>query len=325
MHTVPVSRPESTSSAARELTHPLGETREVADGVACVRTAIVNVYLCGPEHAGDRGWVLVDAGMPGSAARIRTAAAKRFGAAARPSAIVLTHGHFDHVGALEELADEWDVPVYVHPLELPYLTGRTAYPAPDPTVGGGAMAVLSFLYPRGPIDIGTRARELPANGTVPGLPEWRWVHTPGHAPGHVSLFRERDRCLLAGDAVITVKQESALAVWTQRPELHGPPTYFTPDWGAAAASARVLAALDPEILASGHGLPLSGRHMRAALDTLASGFEQIAVPPAGRYVDRSRIAVRYGDPRQSNALLLIAGAALVGAAGSALTRRLRRR
>ena len=66
-----------------------------------------------------------------------------FGHGNRPAAILLTHGHFDHVGALKTLAEEWDVPVYAHTLELPYLTGRSSYPPPDPSVGGGAMAAMS--------------------------------------------------------------------------------------------------------------------------------------------------------------------------------------
>ena len=176
----------------------------VARDVECLRTGIVNVFLVGEPGAGDRGWVLVDAGLQGFGHAIVRAAEERFGGA-RPAAIVLTHAHFDHVGALRELAERWDVPVYAHRLELPYLTGRSSYPPPDPTVGGGAMARLSPLYPRGPIDLGERVRPLPDDGSVPGMAEWSWLFTPGHAPGHVSFWRESDAVLLAGDAFVTTK------------------------------------------------------------------------------------------------------------------------
>ena len=106
--------------------------------MACLELSIVNVYLVGPPQAGDRGWVLVDTGLPTSHKAIVREAERRFGHRARPSAIVLTHGHIDHVGSVRELAELWDVPVYAHRLEAPYLTGRSDYPPGDPTVGGGA-------------------------------------------------------------------------------------------------------------------------------------------------------------------------------------------
>jgi len=187
------------------------------------------------------------------------------------------------VGALKELAEAWDAPVFAHQLELPYLTGRSPYPPPDPTVGGGLMAALSWMYPRGPIDLGPRARALPEDGSVPFMPGWRWVHTPGHTPGHVSLCRESDRTLIAGDAFVTTKQESALAVLEQRPEVHGPPAYYTPDWPSARRSVEELAALRPEIAATGHGVPLSGPELRAGLDALLRDFDRVAFPAHGRY------------------------------------------
>lgn len=266
-----------------------GEPWPILDDLAYLCTAIVNVIFVGREGARDREWTLVDTGMFGSADRIARAAERRYGPNSRPAAIVLTHGHFDHIGAVHALAERWSAPVYAHALEFPYLTGRSSYPPPDPSVGGGMMAALSFLYPRGPIDLDGWLVQLPDDGSIPSMPGWRWVHTPGHAPGHVSLFRDEDRALIAGDAFITTKQESALAVMTQEAEIHGPPMYFTPDWGAAGESVRALEALGPEVVVTGHGLPLRGESMRAALTVLAREFERRAVPARGVYVDRPAV------------------------------------
>ncbi|CAN5605483.1 MBL fold metallo-hydrolase [soil metagenome] len=311
-----------------------GWPRPLTGDLAYLRTAIVNVFFYGRADAGDRAWVLIDAGLYGTAHQIASAAEERFGTGNRPAAIVVTHGHFDHVGALKELAETWDVPVYAHALELPYLTGRSSYPPPDPTVGGGAMAALSFLYPRGPIDLGERVRALPEDGSVPGMPGWRWIHTPGHTAGHVAFFRDEDRTLIAGDAFVTTKQESALSVMAQRAEVHGPPAYYTPDWGAARRSVEQLAALEPRVAATGHGPPLEGEAMLHQLRVLARDFDRLAVPESGRYVthparaDASGVTFVPPAPSDPTRLALLGlGAAVVAGAllGSRSGRPKRRR
>ncbi|MGV3723008.1 MAG: MBL fold metallo-hydrolase [Actinomycetota bacterium] len=260
------------------------DTHEVTPDLAYQRLALVNVVFYGTPGAGDRQSVLIDAGLIGTGGLIAGAAGKRFGANSRPGAIVMRHGHFDHVGALKELGDRWDSPIYAHELELPYLDGRTAYPPPDPSVGGGLVAGLCRFFPRGPVDVSEHLHALAGDGSLPGMPGWCWLHTPGHTPGHVSLWREAAGVIIAGDAFITTRQESAYAVLTQEPEIHGPPMYFTPDWDAARASVMRLASLEPEIVVTGHGRPMRGAAMREALHTLARDFDQIAVPERGRYV-----------------------------------------
>lgn len=265
-------------------TDPDDPTIEIAPDLAYKRLAIVNVVFVGLPDARSGHWAVVDAGIFGSAGVIQRAAAKRFGEDSKPAAIVLTHGHFDHVGALETLAEEWDVPIYAHPAEFPYLTGQKAYPEPDPTVGGGLMARLSPLFPQGPINVTEKLRPLPEDGSVPGMPGWKWIATPGHSPGHVSFWREEDEALIAGDAFITTDQESAYAVAVQKPEMHGPPMYFTPDWPSAGASVEALAKLDPRLVITGHGPAMSGERMQLALQLLAEDFANIAIPGQGRYV-----------------------------------------
>ncbi len=300
---------------------------KVAPGVIGMRIIFVNVYFLG-EPGGD--WVLVDAGLKGYAGKIKEVAETYFGKGNRPKAIILTHGHFDHVGALKELLSIWNVPVYAHPLEMPYLTGRSDYPPPDPTVGGGAMALMSWMFPKSPIDLGAHIHTFPADGTIPGLPQWKVIHSPGHTPGHVSFFREEDHALIVGDAFVTTKQESAFAVLLQKKEIHGPPAYFTPNWQAAQRSVEKLVSLQPSVIATGHGIPLRGQDMLKRLQEFSDNFYEEAVPSQGRYVLRPARADERGilflpPPAPVPVPAILGGAALLACTVAAVVLILRNR
>ena len=129
---------------------------------------------------------------------------------------------------------------------------------------------------------------LPEDGTVPGMPGWRWLHTPGHTDGHVSFWQDTDRTVIAGDAFITTDQESAYAVAKQKPEIQGPPMYFTPDWASAKASVRMLADLEPNLAITGHGQAIEGDELCTGMRILADRFDEIAVPEQGKYVPEGK-------------------------------------
>lgn len=263
-----------------------GKGVDVRPDVYCYTDQIVNLMFIG--HPGSKeGWVLVDAGMPGSAKELRKVAAERFGEGRSPAAIILTHGHFDHTGSLVDLLRDWPVPVYAHPAEAPFLTGQQAYPEPDVTVEGGLLAKISAIYPHEPVDIREVLQALPADGSVPHMPGWRWIHVPGHAPGQVALFRPSDRTLISADAFITVRQDSFYKVLLQKREVNGPPRYLTTDWQLAESSVRELAGLQPNAVAPGHGEPMAGEELQQGLQHLLANWSELAVPDYGRFVKDS--------------------------------------
>ncbi len=297
--------------------------QEIATGVGNLPLTIENVYFVGQPG---QPWVLVDTGTPGSAGRIQAAARARYGENARPEAILLTHGHTDHAGSALGLADLWNVTIYVHPLELPYLTGKSKYPPKDPTVGG-AMAMVSRVFPMDIVDLGDWVQPLPEGGVVPHLPDWEWLWTPGHSPGHVSYFRKEDRTLVVGDAFATVNLDSLPALLTKKPEISLPPTPFTCDWVAADESVQFLAGLEPLAVGCGHGVPLSGPNIPADLNRFADHF----TPPAhGRYVGSPAITDKNGvvsvpppapDPFPMQAAAVAGAAVLVGGVAALAKRR----
>jgi glyoxylase-like metal-dependent hydrolase (beta-lactamase superfamily II) len=265
--------------------------REVAPDVYCLgsrgRTQTDVYFVCSGSS-----WTLIDTGWAKDGPSIKQAAESVVGAGTRPASILLTHFHPDHAGSALQLARIWDCPVYVHPDELPLANGDFA-------------AITKYA---GPLDIwvvlplmramGRRRREamlarsslkdvvraLEPGAVVPGLPGWECIPTPGHTPGHVSFFRASDRVLVTGDAVVTLKVNSLSDLVLQRQGLSGPPWYTTWSWRAAKKSVAMLAGLEPNVLAGGHGTPMTGTETAGAVRAFADRFSGRATtgdPKAG--------------------------------------------
>ncbi len=298
--------------------------REVARDVVCIEIGIANCYVVGTK----KSWSLVDSGAGGHADDVLKVVRKRFGKKARPEAVLLTHGHFDHAGSASELSDHWNVPILAHRMELPFVDGRSEFPPPDPTVGGFMSFLVRFIPARNnKVDLGSRVEEYDSLKKLPGLRGWHAIETPGHTPGHVSFFRPDDRALVAGDAFTTVNQDSFFDMVTKKQEVCRPPVYYTCDWEAAHDSVLKLARLKPEVLAAGHGVPMSGSEAVRGLERLSLAWP---APPHGRYVPEPAVADQNGlvyvPPKPTDVMPKVAlGMGLVAAAGTGTVLALRSR
>lgn len=291
--------------------------REIARDVAVIETLISNAYVVGEPGS----WILLDALTPGNARRIKEAAEARFGPGAKPQAIVLTHGHFDHAGSARSLADYWGVKVYADRLELPYLTGRSSYPPLDPTAPG-FFSAMSRLFPSSTVNLGSRVMILDTDRPLAWVHGWECQFTPGHSPGHLSFFKRGERILLAGDAVTTMNLDSLFDTLGKRPQICRPPLPGTTNWIQARESVQKLAALRPDVIGAGHGKPMF--HSADELETFADYF---TVPAHGRYVNEPVRAdengIQYVPPAPPDLAPKIAGGVLAAAIGAALLRKRR--
>jgi glyoxylase-like metal-dependent hydrolase (beta-lactamase superfamily II) len=231
-------------------------------------------------------WVLIDTGLANCGQLIQRTAESLFGARARPASILLTHNHPDHAGSAVELARMWDCPVYVHPDEMPYVAIEnlaTIEKYANPLDRWIILPMLRMM-PRERVAAmlsGSSIKEVvqafDPRAAVPNLPDWECIPTPGHTPGHAAFFRMSDRVLIAGDAVVTVELNSiwGFLMWglgRHKQRVSGPPWYSTWNWKMAKESVAHLARLEPYVLATGHGAPMSGGEIARELRAFANRF-----------------------------------------------------
>lgn len=175
---------------------------------------------------------------------------------ARIGRVVLTHGHRDHYGAAQELADRHGAEILAHPLDAPVIRGEAPVPEPDLLDWARPLYEHGLTVPEAPH---TRVDREVADGEVlPFGDGARVVHAPGHTPGSIALHLPRHGVLFTWDCVARAG-EVMLGV-------------FNVDRVRALETFRRLAALQARTVCFGHGDPLTedaSEVMRAAAEAAA--------------------------------------------------------
>jgi len=196
------------------------------------------------------GWTQIDSGPPEASDQM-VSAVVRATQGHGPDRILLTHAHYDHAGGLTALRMAWNPPLMCHREEVPFVAGEMDYrrlPA-----GSLAARVGRYFIRTGTWQVPV-ARDLERGQPAAGMAV---IHLPGHAPGQVGFLHPRDRAMICGDAVMSL-----------RGRLSPPFAMATPDPVRAVASMRRLGELDFDHLLPSHGVPILGQGRQAMLDFL---------------------------------------------------------
>lgn len=223
---------------------------EVAPGVHAIEHAYTNCYLV----EDDDGITLVDAGFP-STWRLVSKALVMIGRSVDDvRGLLITHGHFDHVGFARHVQSVYGVPVWAHPGDFPITRHPYRYVPQQPRLlhpltHPGSLPVLGAMVAAGALRVpGVSVDHALHEGEpmpLPGRPVV--LHTPGHTDGECVIHLPDRRVLLTGDALVTLDPYNG----RRGPRIIAPAA--THDTAQARASLSRLASLDVDRVLPGHG------------------------------------------------------------------------
>ncbi|ATI52718.1 MBL fold metallo-hydrolase [Bacillus cereus] len=164
---------------------------EIAKGVEMLQLKFQEFIIHPILLWNDEMAVLIDTGFPGQFEDIQVEMERVGVSVDKLKVVILTHQDIDHIGSLPNVLENGvsDIKVYAHELDKPYIEGDL------PLLKDVQLEDL----PKGKVsDTVIDGQELPYCGGILIL------HTPGHTPGHISLYLKRSKILVAGDSMYSV-------------------------------------------------------------------------------------------------------------------------
>lgn len=186
------------------------------------------------------GLVIVDSGIRGSTQPILDAVRQTGYRPQDVRLLAVTHAHVDHIGSLPELQQATGAPIAAAAGETAAIEGHVPLPHPPGLLGLIFRTATGAMRPA-PCPI---QQLLQPGATIPGMPGWRAIGTPGHTPDHLSFYHPDHAFLIAGDAIANLGG------------LRRSPWVFTSNMRQAKATVALLAGLPLRSIAFGHGAPI---------------------------------------------------------------------
>ena len=208
---------------------------EIIPNLHVIPSSIVNVYLTiDPD-----GLTLIDTGLPGHAKKVLKYIAELGRKPTDLKRIIITHADGDHVGALAALKAATGARAYANPIEANAI--QAGRPSHELKVRGALALFFKLMFSFFKAKPAAVDETLSDGQVLPVLGGLRVINTPGHTPGHISLYAPAAKILFCGDSMVTEKNGTlrcSRGMW---------------DEDKATESVKVQAALGAEIVRSGHG------------------------------------------------------------------------